>query len=112
MDRRKGAEALPITAPVVRGGGRCPLCRSHPARCSRRRTGNLPSGVDSKLAINTKTAASIGTGLPPRLVPMADPEHRADFNAEEREHEKGVEPNHLLTYDPQCVEPARLKIRA
>jgi len=45
-------------------------------------------------------------------VPMADPEHRADFNAEEREHEKGVEPNHLLTYDPQCVEPARLKIRA
>jgi len=49
MDRRKGAEALPITAPVVRGGGRCPLCRSHPARCSRRRTGNLPSGVDSEL---------------------------------------------------------------
>jgi len=44
--------------------------------------------------------------------PMADPEHRADFNAEEREHEKCVEPNHLLTYDPQCVEPARLKIRA
>ena len=75
---------------------------------------NWQSTIRSRfeLAINTKTAASIGTGLPPRLVPMADPERRADFNPEEREHENGVEPNHLLTYDPQCVEPARLKIRA
>jgi len=46
--------------------------------------------------------------------PPADGRSRAssDFKAEEREHGKGVELNHLLTYDPQCVEPARLKICA
>jgi len=55
------------------------------------------------------TSRSRKAGIQP-----ADGRSRAssDFKAEEREHGKGVELNHLLTYDPQCVEPARLKICA